>query len=332
MAVTDNVENSQASASIGDSLGRFLSGLAQLGLRGLVPLARVYVGAAGARLEQKDHKEGDSPGDDDMRILGLAAMKLAFEAGDLSYRNPTLSGDLPLPAFALDARGYAPDFSIAHVLALRRLWTETRAKAAPPPEVEVLTPRIDARAYRTAMRTSRYSATVPEAPAMAASFSTTTRSRSTSTSSTSRSCCGGSHTSSPAPAPRAAAPRAPARSAPADACGCGGGCSTGATTKTYGDCPTLRISCETKAKLRDCVKTAVCDLLRTVADAYCPDGKFDPERMSKSTKTDLYQGFGQLVCSLAHCVPEALCPPEPCPPALPPGDYLPCDYAVEVTK
>jgi hypothetical protein len=143
-------------------------------------------------------------------------------------------------------------------------------------------------------------------------------------------------------------------------CGCGGGgsCSCGTSkamvrvpaTRTYDSaaCPTFAISCETKQALRDCAKTALCDLLRCVSEALCPDGQFNLDRYKTpapvvddngnpttppaphSLQTDLLNCLGQAACSFMHCVPEALCP-APCD-APAPVDCLPCSYAVEVVR
>ena len=91
-------------------------------------------------------------------------------------------------------------------------------------------------------------------------------------------------------------------------------------TKTYdpAQCPTLAISCETKAALRDCVKVALCDFVRCVTDVLCPSGKFDANVFNnQATAQQLTNCIGQLACSFLHCLPDALCP-EPCePPAAP---------------
>lgn len=111
-------------------------------------------------------------------------------------------------------------------------------------------------------------------------------------------------------------------------------------TRTYdsAQCPTFAISCETKQALRDCAKVALCDLLRCVSEALCPDGKFDLDQFKaknddgttkRSLQTELINCLGQAACSFMHCVPEALCP-EPCGAA--PVECLPCSYAVEVVR
>jgi hypothetical protein len=102
--------------------------------------------------------------------------------------------------------------------------------------------------------------------------------------------------------------------------GCGCGCqsgpqahgATGASPARYredGRCaPLWDISCDTRWRLRACVKTALCDMLRCMADEVCEDGRFAPD-------PDLGACLEGFVCSLLHCLPDALCPPaqpEPC--------------------
>ncbi|MEZ4399299.1 MAG: hypothetical protein R3B06_04725 [Kofleriaceae bacterium] len=122
-------------------------------------------------------------------------------------------------------------------------------------------------------------------------------------------------------------------------CGCGGagGCRTGASapTRTYGDCPPWKPSCETQTAVRDCAKVALCDLLRCVSETLCPDGQFDVANFQtgnggRPLGEQLVNCLGQALCSFMHCLPEALCP-EPCAPATP-VDCLPCGYAVEVVR
>jgi len=155
--------------------------------------------------------------------------------------------------------------------------------------------------------------------------------------------CGGSH-AAPASQPVATYDRCggglePIPRAPESCSGCGGygcGCSGGKTAapkKTYdADCPTFAISCETKQALRDCVKVALCDFLRSISDTLCPDGHFDsdvfdPEKNPQLGK-NLIDSVGTLACSFMHCVPDALCPPA-CEEPAKHVDYLPCGYAVE---
>lgn len=144
--------------------------------------------------------------------------------------------------------------------------------------------------------------------------------------------CGGSHRPAPPTPPTSTPDRCPScsgRGGPS--CTCGG--RTPARTYDPESCPTFAISCETKERLRDCVKDALCDFARCLADTLCPDGKFDSDRLKDPTvRKDLTDCVGQLACSFLHCLPDALCPEE-CPPEAPsPLDCLPCGYAVEVVR
>jgi hypothetical protein len=102
--------------------------------------------------------------------------------------------------------------------------------------------------------------------------------------------------------------------------GCGCGCqsgpqthgATGANPARYRDdgrcAPLWDISCDTRWRLRACVRTALCDMLRCMADEVCENGRFAPD-------PDLGACLEGFVCSLLHCLPDALCPPaqpEPC--------------------
>lgn len=159
-------------------------------------------------------------------------------------------------------------------------------------------------------------------------------------------CGGGSYTAPPAAAPvfdpcgnNLAISRPKEKS-----CGCGkrgGSCRCGTARprpapkpRNYKkeECPTFAISCETKQALRDCVRTALCDMLKCLSETMCPDGKFDISNVQGNAqlRTDLINCVGQAACSFMHCLPEALCP-EPCEPAAP-VDCLPCGYAVEVVR
>lgn len=130
-------------------------------------------------------------------------------------------------------------------------------------------------------------------------------------------------------------------------CGCGGsarapsgsgsacGCqsaptahgATGASPARYRDdgrcAPLWDISCDTRWRLRACVKTALCDMLRCMADEVCEDGRFAPN-------PDLGACLEGFVCSLLHCLPDALCPPAqpaPCCPEESAGSCS-CNFAV----
>lgn len=157
--------------------------------------------------------------------------------------------------------------------------------------------------------------------------------------------CGGHHHPPPALPPAPSDPCAGglvSSAAPRETgCGCGGRCggrcaAGAARPRTYGNCAPWRPSCETQDALRDCVKVALCDLLRCVSDTLCPDGVFDMANFrdrgddEPSVGEELVNCFGQALCSFMHCLPDALCPEVG--PGRAPIDCLPCDYAVEVVR
>lgn len=114
-------------------------------------------------------------------------------------------------------------------------------------------------------------------------------------------------------------------------CGCQSGSpahgAAGASPARYRDdgrcAPLWDISCDTRWRLRACVKTALCDMLRCMADEVCEDGRFAPN-------PDLGACLEGFVCSLLHCLPDALCPPTqpaPCCPDEGAGSCS-CNFAV----
>lgn len=122
-------------------------------------------------------------------------------------------------------------------------------------------------------------------------------------------------------------------------CGCGGGggggsaCSCGgAAVHSFsparydedGRCAGLfSVSCETRWRIRDCLKTSFCDLLRCMGDELC-------ER-EEGKKPDLGKCLEDFLCSFLQCLPDAICPPQDhCAPACPPKtiDACHCNFAV----
>jgi hypothetical protein len=326
--------------------------IAANGLKALVLLARAYLGPAAYSIKTDTITSEKSIGglsSLELHVLGLAVAKLAFEAGELGLHNPAVAGDGAMPAWQLDERGRAPALSLAHVLAAPRLWSTPVAA----PVIEAT--RATARAVRVAARTSYYAGASPAVAtssraASSSRISEATRMISTSVS-TSRprtgGCgCGGTRTAPPPPATVYDPCAGGVKTAPPPReshCSCGGscggrGCGCATPTRTYdaAQCPTVAISCETKERLRTCVKTALCDFARCVTDVLCPDGRFDSTVLrDKETTRELADCVGQLACSFLHCLPEALCPeecPPPCAPPPSPIDCLPCGYAVEVLR
>ena len=103
-------------------------------------------------------------------------------------------------------------------------------------------------------------------------------------------------------------------------CGCGCGCGGNGASRQFqparrdadGKCVSIaRISCETQWGVRDCLKWAVCDLLRCFGEELCDeDGRFARDA-SGDVEMDLSACLERFVCSIVTCLPEAICPPPP---------------------
>lgn len=289
------------------------------------PLARTYVGS----IEQDELRARDGG---NATVVNLALRKLAFEAGEMLVANnpPT---DKPIAEFKRDETGKLPDLSLAYVAAGALAYVKSRdqkqiarsAAAAPAPQVEVLR-ATSVRALRASVRTTTYGATTysaTSAPAVVTARATGgcgCGGKSTPSSPTSvGGCgcgggCGGSTTPPPQPVPcydpcaggLVAVP-------PTETCSCAA-CQSPATT----DCPVVTISCETKLRLRDCIKKLLCDLIEYLETKLCANAQ---------PGTPI-----AILCNFLHCVREAICP-DPVPTPLPPGPSmpcLPCGYAVEI--
>ncbi len=333
-------------------ISQLTSLIARYGLKGLVSLARVYLGPAAPREAAPAGREvlatnGSAGGltAAELRTLALAGAKLAFETGELGLYNPNVAGDGAMPSWQLDENGAPPALSLAHLIAAPRLW-DSRATASAVSNAVVTASRPTARAVRVAARNSYFAGSSRAVTAnlgLATRTPEVTRMATTNTISSHRGGCGCGGVKTAPPSPAIADPcaggmqTAPPSREPGCFCGgaCGGrGCSCAKPTYTYDrDCPTIGISCETKEHLRECVKVALCDFARCVTDTLCPDGRFDAARLeNRDVSRELTNCVGQLVCSFLHCVPEALCP-EPREACTPPAtDCLPCGYAVEVSR
>lgn len=97
-----------------------------------------------------------------------------------------------------------------------------------------------------------------------------------------------------------------------------------ARRKADGSCEKITsISCDTQWRVRECLKVAVCDLIRCVGEELCDeDGQF-------AQSPDLGACLERFVCSIVTCLPEAICPPPEreeacCPPAI----DCDCNFAV----
>jgi hypothetical protein len=198
-----------------------------------------------------------------------------------------------------------------------------------------------------------YASRPPTATTAVREHATSSRGAFMTTSSRCGTCGGSHHIAAPPPTPaydRCTGGLEPVPRPPDKCTGCGGGCGddcgcgcSGCSkseprTKTYDSekCPTFSISCETKDALRECVKVALCDLLRCVSGTLCPDGRFDSDIFDSTKNPDigkqLIDCVGQAACSFMHCLPDALCPPACDDKPDSHVDCLPCGYAVEVVR
>jgi hypothetical protein len=89
-------------------------------------------------------------------------------------------------------------------------------------------------------------------------------------------------------------------------CGCGAGVSRSpARYRADGSCESITtVSCDTRWRIRECFKVALCDLLRCLGDELCEDG-----RLAANAKPDFGRCLETFVCSLVTCLPDAICPP-----------------------
>jgi len=101
-----------------------------------------------------------------------------------------------------------------------------------------------------------------------------------------------------------------------------------------GDCANMtRISCETQWQMRDCLKLGLCEFLVCIADEFCVNGKFqmpvDENDEEKDLGDVLLCCLGDAFCSVAHCLPNAICGPKQDKDCIPPPPALECNFAVE---
>lgn len=113
---------------------------------------------------------------------------------------------------------------------------------------------------------------------------------------------------------------------------CGGGQTSFASNSNVarydenGECAsTSDISCETKWRLRDCLKVATCEFLNCIENEFCEDGTFN---LGAVNSTALVDCLGTALCSALQCVPNAICAPRPDDSCVPPP-ALECNFAVE---
>ncbi len=115
--------------------------------------------------------------------------------------------------------------------------------------------------------------------------------------------------------------------------GCAPSCACGTCKPPEPEkCTPWTPSCETRNRLRACLKDVLCDLLKCVEHYLCPDRSAHLEKnWALKRQAEFYLCLREILCKLLRCVREAICP-APVAPALPcppPMDCLPCSYAVE---
>jgi len=94
------------------------------------------------------------------------------------------------------------------------------------------------------------------------------------------------------------------------------------------DCTPWTPSCATRNRLRDCVKTIICDLLECVETVVCAATL--GAAAAREARANFSRCLLALICKLMRCLREAICPPPCTPNQLPvPNDCIPCDFAVE---
>lgn len=294
----------------------------------LAELTDLYVGTA---VRDANAREGKAA-----LLRRAAGGKLLWELAQLGRFGATDRAYQESGGYQLEKGARAPDLSVSLLAVAISEYRKRQSAANAEAELKAQPPT--ARMFRNTLRTRYYAdqaTSNPRSSTMYTSVPTTP----TATSSQRSGCgcgCGGAQ-AAPNPTTTTGSP-----------CDCPA-CTAAApppTTKTYDDCTPWKVSCETQDRLRECIKVALCDFLR------CVDGELTQrERVSYSTElagekpvagvdeAATTGGFGDalLGClvhlgeSLVHCLPEALCPPEPTcgTSAVAP---LPCDYAVETKR
>lgn len=84
------------------------------------------------------------------------------------------------------------------------------------------------------------------------------------------------------------------------------------------------------SQLLECFKVAFCDLIWSLLDLFCSNGRFDPSVLDDDDAGDQLQNvLFEFVCALLACIPNILCPPESptCAPA-----PAACTFAVEESR
>lgn len=123
-------------------------------------------------------------------------------------------------------------------------------------------------------------------------------------------------------------------------CGCGTPyqVTSSARYDEDGKCASTReISCETQWQMRDCLKVGVCEFMICFANQVCPNGTFELPKVEDENGNLIQKDFGDVFmeclgtafCSVAHCLPNAICAPKQNTDCIPPRPVIECNYAVE---
>jgi hypothetical protein len=322
--------------------GKGLQGAAVGGLRLLLPLIEVYTG------RRVDEGQGGGEAgrlglDRGEELLLKAAVQKGFlELVEITSRTHRVYPDAPLFS-AFDAQGVAQTPQLVHLLALAAAARQTFGDGKdegegqgdeggepdpselPPPGETVVFMAVGPGEYaqrsgpmtareirRMSMRQRNYT------PPQAARLKSAPHARQLQV----------------GPALQVAvaarsAPKAAGALALRSGCGCGGsgGCARcGGGVRSFGPefydkdgkCQPLgTVSCDTRWRVRECLKVAFCDLLRNVGDQLCDEnGGFDT-----TANPDWKALLGSFACSVLNCLPDAICPPPESPACAAP---LPC--------
>ncbi|MBX3154834.1 MAG: hypothetical protein KF773_02455 [Deltaproteobacteria bacterium] len=261
------------------------------------PLARMYVGNLAARSERPLEA---------VDIANLALKKLMFEAGELAMASasaPATAETRAVDALA-QTNGTIPDLKLAHLAAGILLYMKLREQR----ETSALERTRAAQAQPTSSSGSVRSLRTSARAALYAPQAQTTRMVGG---------CGCAGGASPSPPPAATEVCAPS-------CGCAQ-CKAIDTTIAEVCPPFLSISCETRSRLKECVKIALCKFVETLGRNLCTPP--DPPPATPLPPNPLRDA----VCAFLQCLPDALCPPtRPYGPVGQVGQpCLPCGYAVD---
>lgn len=306
--------------------GGALQGVAVKGLTAVLPLVEVYAARRAVDESGADDPAGEGISRGEQAVLRAAGQKAFLELLEITSKNfPAYEGAPGFSAAAVD--GQMPTPHLAHLMslamaAMRLLGGDDDQPSDEPPEPpQVVIPPEQTLLYvatapgeyaihsgpltpreirRSAMRQRSYA---PPAPMMMVSAANARQLKL-------------------APAAEASMQQTVAvgrqtgcgcgRST-AGACGCAAGVARSpARYRADGSCESITsVSCDTRWRIRECFKLALCDLLRCVGDELCEDG-----RIAANAQPDFGKCLETFVCSLVTCLPDAICPPpaKPCSP------------------